>query len=157
MREEPVVIVDDMVVDMVYVLHSQTGREIDRSVNPIAFIQGHDQVLPGLANALYGMSAGEEKTILVTPADGYGAYDEDNRQRVPRSILSPSSPLWLGQGVNLRNHETGQTYQAHVIEIGPEHIVLDHNLPLAGQTLYFHVWIVGVRRATVAELADGLP
>jgi hypothetical protein len=50
---------DDMVVDMIYVLRSQTGLEFDRSVSLIAF-RGRDQVAPVLGNALYGMSADEE-------------------------------------------------------------------------------------------------
>lgn len=156
MSKEPTIIADDVVVNMVYVLRSQSGREIDRSVIPIAFIQGRDQVPAGLGNALYGMSAGEEKLIFVAPADGYGPYDEQNLQRVPRSTLPAGCSLSLGQGLRLRNRETGQAYQAFVVEIGPDHIVLDHNLPLAGQILCYHVRITGLRRATSLELAAGL-
>lgn len=155
MSEEPTVIADDVVVDMIYVLHSQTGRELDRSVNPITFIQGHDQVLPGLEDALYGMSPGEEKVILVAPDDGYGPYDEYNLQHIPLSTLCTSFTLSLGQALRLQNRETGQAYHAYVVEIGPGHIVLDHNLPLAGQTLRFQVRIISARPATSAEVAAG--
>lgn len=157
MSKEPFIITDDMVVDMVYVLRSQTGHEICRSVNPITFIQGRNQVLPGLENALYGMVAGEEKVVFVAPADGYGTYDEHNVQRVSRNALPVDCTLSLGQGLCLRNRETGRVYQAYVVEIGPDHVVLDHNLPLAGQILYFHVRIMGVRRATFGELSASLP
>lgn len=157
MNKEPATIADDMVVDMVYVLRLQTGREIDRSVIPIAFIQGRDQVPRGLGNALYGMGAGEEKLVFVAAADGYGTYDVQNLQRVPRTALPAGYSLSLGQGLRLRNRETGHAYQAFVVEIGPQHIVLDHNLPLAGQILCYHVRIMGVRRATSLELAAGLP
>jgi FKBP-type peptidyl-prolyl cis-trans isomerase 2 len=44
-----------------------------------------------------------------------------------------------------------------VVEIGPDHIILDRNLPLAGQILCHHVRIMGVREATSLELAAGLP
>lgn len=156
MHMEPTIIADNAVVDMAYVLHSQTGREIDRSVSPITFTQGQDQVLPGLGDALYGMSAGEEKVIFVAPAEGYGAYDEANVQRVPRAALPDGCTLSVGQRLSLHNRETGLPYHAYVIEIGPDHIVIDHNLPLAGQTLRFHVRIVDVRPASSGEPDAGL-
>ncbi len=148
MSKEPLTIADDLVVDMAYVLRSQTGREIDRSDGPLTFIQGQGQLVPGLEAALYGMSSGEEKEIVVAPDEGYGEYDEDGLQQVPRSALPAGATPDLGQGLRLRNRKTGEQYEAYVVELGPDHIVLDYNHPLAGQTLHYEVRIVDVRQGT---------
>lgn len=94
---------------MVDVLRSQTGLEIDRSVIPIVFHQGRDQVPPGLRNTLYGMGAGKE-FIFVAPAGGFGTYDVQNLQRAPRTAFPAACGLSLGQGLRPQNRETGQAY-----------------------------------------------
>ena len=147
MSKEPLTIVDGVVVDMAYVLRSQTGRELDRSDEPLTFVQGEGQIVPGLEAALYGMGSGEEKTVVVAPDEGYGEYDEEDVQEVPLSALPGGASPDLGQGLRLRNRKTGEQFEAYVVEIGPEHIVLDYNHPLAGQTLHYEVRILDVRDA----------
>lgn len=153
MSKEPLTVADDMIVGMAYVLRSQTGREIDRSDGAVGFIQGHGQIVPGLEEAIYGMRVGEEKEVVVSPADGYGEYDEDDVQRVPRSALSEDLDLTLGQGLRLRDRETGEEFRAYVVEVGDDYVLLDYNHPLAGQTLHFEVKITELRQATPDELA----
>lgn len=152
MVEEQLTVADDMIVGMAYVLRSQTGREIDRSDGTVGFIQGHGQVVPGLEEALYGMKVGDEKEVVVEPEDGYGAYDEEDVQRVPRSALSEDLDLTLGQGLRMRDRETGEEFRAYVVEVGDDYVLLDYNHPLAGQTLHFEVKITDLRPATPDEL-----
>jgi len=151
--QEPLTVADDMIVGMAYVLRSQTGREIDRSDGAVGFIQGHGQIVPGLEEAIYGMRVGEEKEVVVGPADGYGEYDEEDVQRVPRSALSEELGLTLGQGLRLRDRETGEEFRAYVVEVADDYVLLDYNHPLAGQTLHFEVKITELRPATPDELA----
>lgn len=153
MSKEPLTVADDMIVGMAYVLRSQTGREIDRSDGAVGFIQGHGQIVPGLEEAIYGMRVGEEKEVVVSPADGYGEYDEDDVQRVPRSALSEDLDLTLGQGLRMRDRETGEEFRAYVVDLGDDYVILDFNHPLAGQTLHFEVKITDLRQATPDELA----
>ena len=153
MSKEPLTVADDVIVGMAYVLRSQTGREIDRSDGAVGFIQGHGQVVPGLEEALYGMRVGEEKEVVVEPAEGYGEYDEDDVQRVPRSALGEDLDLTLGQGLRLRDRESGEEFRAYVVELGDDYVLLDYNHPLAGQTLHFEVKITELRSATPEDLA----
>lgn len=155
MGKEPLTIADGVIVGMDYVLRSQTGREIDRSDGQVGFIQGHGQIVPGLEQALYGMTVGEEKKVVVSPADGYGEYDEEDVQRVPRSALPEDLTLSLGQGLRLRDRETGEEFRAYIIELDENEVVLDYNHPLAGQTLSFEVRITDLRQATPEELEQG--
>jgi FKBP-type peptidyl-prolyl cis-trans isomerase SlyD len=136
---------------MAYVLRSKTGRELDRSDDGIGFVQGQGQIVPGLEDALYGMSIGDEKEVVVEPADGYGEYEEDNVQRVPRSAFSEDLNLSLGQGLRMRDRRSGEEYVAYVIELGEEHVILDFNHPLAGQPLHFEVKILNLRPADADE------
>lgn len=153
MSKEPLTVADDVIVGMAYVLRSQTGREIDRSDGAVGFIQGHGQIVPGLEEAIYGMRVGEEKEVVVSPADGYGEYDEEDVQRVPRSALSEELDLTLGQGLRMRDRETGEEFRAYVVDLGDDYVLLDFNHPLAGQTLHFEVKITELRAATPDELA----
>lgn len=153
MSKEPLTVADDVIVGMAYVLRSQTGREIDRSDGAVGFIQGHGQIVPGLEEAIYGMRVGDEKEVVVSPADGYGEYDEDDVQRVPRSALSEDLELTLGQGLRMRDRETEEEFRAYVVDLGDDYVILDFNHPLAGQTLHFEVKIVELRPATADDLA----
>lgn len=153
MSKEPLTVADDMIVGMAYVLRSQTGREIDRSDGAVGFIQGHGQIVPGLEEAIYGMRVGEEKEVVVSPDDGYGEYDEDDVQRVPRSSLSEDLELTLGQGLRMRDRETGEEFRAYVVDLGDDYVILDFNHPLAGQTLHFEVKITDLRPASPDDLA----
>jgi FKBP-type peptidyl-prolyl cis-trans isomerase SlyD len=52
------------------------GKVIDTSEGegnaPVVFIQGIEQIVPGLENALYGMAVGESKNVVIPAAEGYG-------------------------------------------------------------------------------------
>ena len=142
---------DDMVVNMAYVLTSSEGQEMDRSDEGIAFVQGHGQIVPGLEEALYGLGVGDEKEVVVEPEDGYGEYESDNVQEVPRDAFPAELDLQPGMALRLRDRNTGEEYVAYVVVAGAETVKLDYNHPLAGQTLHFHVEIKELRQLTAAE------
>jgi FKBP-type peptidyl-prolyl cis-trans isomerase SlyD len=157
MAQKPATVGKDVVVSIDYVLHLDDGQEIDRSATgePLAYLHGHNQIVTGLENALQGMAVGDEKRVVVEPAEGYGERDEEQVQTVPRSIFPPELTFEEGEVLNLRDEQSGQVFQTQVIEVGPEELVLDFNHPLAGETLHFHVRIADLRRATSEELAHG--
>src|SRR6266536_6333408 len=68
----------DVVVSMEYTLNVD-GEEIDSSKgqDPLQFLVGHGNVISGLEREMIGMKAGESKDVVVTPADGYGEFDEE--------------------------------------------------------------------------------
>ena len=51
--------------------------------------------------------------------------------------------------------EDGHLTEAVISEIGADHVTLDLNHPLAGETLYFDVDVVNVRDATEEEIDHG--
>lgn len=149
---------DDLVVSLEYVLKLDDGQEVDRSDSddPLQYLQGHGQIIPGLESSLYGMAAGEEKDVVVSPVDAYGERDPENIEVMPRNRFPEDMALSVGANLQLRDQQSGELYEAIVTElIGDEQVVLDFNHPLAGETLYFHVKVSGLRPATVEELSHG--
>lgn len=145
-----------MVVSLDYVLHLDDGEIIDSSADRsvLQFLQGSGKIIPGLEQALYGMSVGEEKAVEVGPENGYGEHDEDAYQLVSADMFPANLELSEGMELSLRD-ETGQELDAYIAEISPEGILLDFNHPLAGETLHFQVKIAGLRRANQEELDHG--
>jgi FKBP-type peptidyl-prolyl cis-trans isomerase SlyD len=150
-------IVDDVVVTLDYMLQLEDGEEIDRSdsQDPFQFLQGHGQIVPGLEQALYGMSTGDEKKVVVAPADAYGEFDSEDFETVSRNIFPPDMALQEGEQLQLRDSESGKIFQATVSELKGDEVILDFNHPLAGETLIFQVKIADLRDATSEELAHG--
>lgn len=148
-------VVDDTVVSLDYSLRLDDGEEIDRSSGdePLQFIQGHEQIIPGLENALYGMNIGEEKLVTISPEDGYGEYESENYVMMPRDSFPPDMALIVGERLFVRDSESDQEYPVYIAEIGDESVKLDFNHPLAGETLHYKVRIVALRDATTEELA----
>jgi FKBP-type peptidyl-prolyl cis-trans isomerase SlyD len=156
MAETKLAVTDDLVVSLDYTLRLDDEQEIATSAQqaPLEFLQGQGQIIPGIERAIYGMVAGDEKDIVVTPDEGYGERDLQAFQLVPSETLSPDLSLEPGMGLRMQD-EAGQIVVAFVSEIRPEGVLLDLNPPLAGQTLHFRVKISALRPATDQELAQG--
>jgi FKBP-type peptidyl-prolyl cis-trans isomerase SlyD len=156
MTDAKLIVADDMVVSLDYALHLEDGQEIDASSpdEALKFLQGQNQIIPGLERALYGMAIGEEKDVVVEPVDGYGETDPDAYEMVPHELFPTDMTLTEGMGLHLQD-ESGTSHEAVVSNITPEGVLLDFNHPLAGETLYFHVKIRALRPATPEELAHG--
>jgi len=154
--EAKLTVADDLVVSLDYTLRLDDGEVIDTSTTddgePLEFLHGRGQIIPGLEQSLVGMAIGDEKDVVVTPADGYGEEDPEAFQEVPLDVFPPDMTLEPGMGLGMRD-SSGQALNAYVVEVRPEGVLLDFNHPLAGETLYFSVKIAGLRPATEEELA----
>ena len=146
---------NDVIVTLDYTV-SVNGEVIDTSQghDPIEFIQGRGQIIPGLERELYGMSTGESKEITVSPSDGYGEEDPDAFADIPKQEFPDEIPLKPGVELQLKNQE-GEELQAYIYSVGEETIRLNFNHPLAGKELQFLVNVVGLREATTEELEHG--
>jgi FKBP-type peptidyl-prolyl cis-trans isomerase SlyD len=153
-RDKSLTVTDDVVVSLEYTLWLDEGGEVvDSSENeePLEFIQGHGEIVPGLEQALYGMSVGDEKRVVVQPEDGYGELDPDAFQLLPRDAFPRDVELEPGMSLELQD-DSGDVMLAFVAEIRKDSILLDFNHPLAGEILHFKVKVVGLRPATPEEL-----
>jgi FKBP-type peptidyl-prolyl cis-trans isomerase SlyD len=154
-NEGELVVADDLVVSLLYTLLLEDGEAIEHTDEhePLEFIQGHGQIIPGLEDALYGMKVGEKKAVIVDEEAGYGAYDDENVEVMPRNAFPADVELAVGMGLRLRDQDTDDVHNAFISELNDKDVLLDFNHPLAGETLHFQVQVVGLRPATAEELA----
>lgn len=146
---------ENSVVTLDYTLKVD-GGVIDTSEGnePIEFIQGQGQIIPGLENELYGMAIGDSKDVVISPSQGYGEVDSEAFADIPKEEFPANIPLEEGVALQLRDQE-GNVLEAHIVEVGEKTVRLNFNHPLAGKELHFSVKVVGVREATNEELSHG--
>jgi len=139
-----------------FTLTEQTGQQIDSSDRqPMAYLHGYDNLIPGLEKELAGKSAGDKLNTTIKAAEGYGEIQEH--------LIQKEVPVSMFQGVD--NIEVGMRFEAqaegggiHSVEItekNGETVTVDGNHPLAGKDLTFDIEITEVREATKEELEHG--
>jgi FKBP-type peptidyl-prolyl cis-trans isomerase SlyD len=145
----------DRVVTIHYTLKNDEGAVLDSSSGgePLAYIQGHGNLVTGLEKALEGQQEGAALAVVVSPQDGYGVHDAALIQRVPKRSLQGSGEIKKGMQFQARTGDGMRLFT--VTAVVGDMITLDGNHPLADQTLHFEVQIVGVRAATAEELEHG--
>lgn len=138
-----------------YTLKDDDGQVIDTSDGrqPLAVLHGSGQIIPGLEKELEGCEVGDELSISVTPADGYGEVEEALRQEVPREQFQGVDNLEVG--MQFRVDSSQGPMIVTIVEVSDEKVLVDGNHPLAGENLHFAVTIREVRAATDEELEHG--
>jgi len=123
------------------------------SGQPLEFIMGASQVIPGLEEALVGMSKDETGDILVPADKAYGLRDDDAIQTLP---IEQFEGVELKDGLTLYGQgEQGQTVQVTVKSFDEKEVNVDFNHPLAGKDLMFSVTVLSSREATADEISSG--
>jgi FKBP-type peptidyl-prolyl cis-trans isomerase SlyD len=150
-----VTIKKDSVVSFNYTLKDDAGDVIDSSPpgEPLAYLHGHGNIVPGLERELEGKSANDKLNVKVAPADAYGEYSRDLVQKVPRRTLKGIPKITVGMRLHAQTQEGPRAVT--VTALTGDMVTLDANHPLAGKDLNFDIEIVEVRDATAEELAHG--
>ena len=127
-----------------------TGEIFDSAVDrePLAFLVGHKQMIPGFERELMGLAVGEKVEFTLSAEDAYGSHNPDAVQQVPKDMFGGITP------------EIGMTLMSdlgpfRVTEINGDLITADFNHALAGKSLTFNVEVVEVREATAEEISHG--
>ncbi len=146
---------DGQVVLMEYTLRVD-GEILDSSSGhePLEFLQGAGNIIPGLEDELYGMAVGESKLVIVQPEDGYGVIDAEAFVEVPREQFPSNIPMEEGIEIQVTD-ENGTPMNARIDSVSDDSVTLDFNHPLAGKELHFDAKIVGLRDATDEENEHG--
>jgi FKBP-type peptidyl-prolyl cis-trans isomerase SlyD len=148
-------ITKNAVVSIEYSLHLGDGAIIDASEGePLQYLQGAGQIVPGLEQALDGLEVGASKKVVVTPADGYGDLDPTAVRVVPREAFPPDAPLTAGSEFVIVDNEQNEV-PIRITAVDNGQVTVDFNHPLAGKTLHFSIEVKEVREATADELEHG--
>jgi FKBP-type peptidyl-prolyl cis-trans isomerase SlyD len=148
-------IADKKVASFHYILSNEQGEQIEssRERQPMSYLHGARNIIPGLEQALAGRAAGDQFQVTIAPADAYGERSTDRVQRIPAKHFRDARHMQPGQVVSIQTRR-GQV-QATVVKVGRFNVDVDTNHPLAGQTLTFDVEVMDVRDATAAEISHG--
>ncbi|MDP8032810.1 peptidylprolyl isomerase [Pasteurella atlantica] len=148
-------ITKNTVPSIAYQVRTQEGVLVDEApVNqPLDYLHGHQNLVVGLENALEGKAVGDTFEVRVKPEEGYGEYNEDMVQRVPKDVFQGVDELEVGMRF-IADTDIGPL-PVVITEVDETEVVVDGNHMLAGQELLFSVEIVSVRAATEEEIAHG--
>ena len=148
-------IAQNSVVSIHYTLKDDAGETIDSSAggDALTYLHGHGNLVAGLERALDGKNAGDKLHVKVEPADGYGEYDKELVQKIPRRTLKGISNLKVGMRLHAQTEHGARAVT--VTHILGDMVTLDGNHPLAGQALNFDIEVTDVREATEEELEHG--
>lgn len=149
------VIEKDKVVSIEYVLKDESGETLDSSEagDPLQYLHGHSNIIPGLERELEGKQPGDKVTAVVKPADAYGEYDGEMVATVPKSNFEGTDSLEID--MQFEAHDPSGVRIVTVTDIEGDNVTIDANHPLAGVTLHFDVSIKDVREASPEELSAG--
>ena len=119
---------------------------------PLSFHVGDHTFQPTLELALYGLKAGDEQTLTLTPEQAYGAPDPGLLQQMPLSDFGEDMQPEPDQVISFALPGGEQTMGV-VREVGDTHATVDFNHPLAGHEVIFRVQIleVGLPDPTVLQ------
>lgn len=142
------------VITFHYTLTDNTGKKLDSSAgsDPLAFLEGAGQIIPGLEAHLKTMKAGDKRKVLVPAKDAYGVVNPKDIMEVPVDKM-PTKKVKVGD--RFRTGHDHHAAVARVVKVTATHVTLDANHELAGQDLTFDVEVTEIRDATREELDHG--
>ncbi len=138
-----------------YTLRDKSGQVIDssRGHDPLAYIHGIGNIIPGLEEALTGKGKGDSVKVEIPPEKAYGTRDDSLTMVLPRDSFEGVDDIEIGMSFQADGPDGERVIT--VIAMEGDDITVDGNHPLAGETLFFEVDIVEVRTATSEELNHG--
>ena len=146
---------DKKVVSFHYTLRDEHGEQLEssREGDPMTYLHGAGNIIPGLEKALAGKVAGDHFEASVEPAEAYGERDENGVQRIPAKHFKQAGRLEPGRMVVLQTRQGPR--QVRVVKVGRFNVDIDTNHPMAGLSLTFDVEVTDVRDATAEEVTHG--
>jgi FKBP-type peptidyl-prolyl cis-trans isomerase SlyD len=148
-------IADRCIASFNYTLTNDAGDVLDTSNGrePLAYLHGGGNIVPGLEKAMEGKSAGDTFKVDVEPGEGYGERHDALVQVVPREAFQGVDDIQPGMQFQAQSNQGVMSVTVTKIEDGQ--VTVDGNHPLAGETLHFDIEVTEVREATAEELEHG--
>jgi FKBP-type peptidyl-prolyl cis-trans isomerase SlyD len=148
-------IADNSVVTFHYTLKNDHGVVIESSSgqDPLDYLHGHRNIIPGLEKELAGKSIGDKFTATIEPENAYGDYDDALLQTLSRGDFQGVDEFEIGMQFEVKDTDGGGLVT--VTKIEGDEVTVDGNHPLAGERLIFEVEVIGIRDASGEELTHG--
>ena len=145
----------DKVVTIHYTLRGGNGEVLDSSEgkDPLSYLHGHGNLIPGLETRIEGGSAGAEMDVNVPSQEAYGEVDPAKKFEVPRAQFPEGAEI--APGAQFRAEGSNGPVVVRVDSVNGDQVTIDANHPLAGENLDFSVKVVDVRQASPEEIEHG--
>ncbi len=146
-------IAKDKVVAIHYTLTDKQDHIIDESnEEPLEYLHGHGNLIPGLEKELEGHKAGDKLDVVIPAKDAYGEINPELVFAVDRAMMTQAEPK-VGMMARLATDEGMMI--ARIVKVSDKEVTFDANHELAGVDLHFKVEVVSVRAGTEEEIAAG--
>lgn len=119
---------------------------------PAEFTVGDGSLLPGFEKALFGLQAGDRRSVFIDAGHGFGDRNPDNVQTFTRLQFRDMD---LEPGLVVSFADRSGELPGVVTEVNEETVVVDFNHPLAGRDLVFEVDIIRVMDADASPVTLG--
>ena len=148
-------IADQTVASFHYTLTNDAGEVLDtsRGREPLAYLHGAGNIVPGLEQAMEGRGVGDSFTVDVAAADGYGEHHPGLVQDVPLQAFQGVPRVEAGMRFTAQTPQGEHSVVVTKVEDGM--VTVDGNHPLAGKALHFAIEVVDVREASLEEVMHG--
>lgn len=141
------------IVHLGYELYDEEDALIEASGRDVrlAFLFGYGQLSAAMEAVLDGARAGDTRSVLLSPNDGFGERDQDaiielNRDEFPEGTAP-------GDEFDAED-EQGDSVCMRIVDVEGDKVWVDTNHPLAGQTVRLDLHVEHVRPATSGEVAQ---
>ena len=157
--------IDNRYITVVYKLYTvdegvedKEPDEVANERHPFQFISKLGVVLPAFEEAVVNLTRGDEFDFTIPYKDAYGEFKDELMIDVPISVFMPNGKLdtnhiYEGAIVAMQG-EDGSRFNATIIEIKKDNVLVDLNHPRAGLDLHFVGRVVENRPATNQEISD---
>jgi FKBP-type peptidyl-prolyl cis-trans isomerase SlyD len=143
------------VVTLNYLLKDEQGKILDSSdeVGPMIYIQGAEDILQGIEDAVLGLSVNDKVSVTINPEQAYGEYDPELLSTLPLESFETIENLH--KGMQLEEETPDGPVLVTIKEVSDKEVIVDANHPMAGHSLIFALEIQEVRDASSSELEHG--
>jgi FKBP-type peptidyl-prolyl cis-trans isomerase SlpA len=135
----------DKEVTLHFALKLENGDVVDSTFDkqPATFKVGDGNLLPGFEQAIFGLKAGDKRSLPIAPEQGFGQGNPQNVQVMPRSQFQD---MELSEGLLVIFNDAANTELPGVVKtFDDSQVTIDFNHPLAGKQLQFDVEVIEVK------------
>ncbi len=132
-----------------------TDEVFDSSLErePLTFLVGHGQMIPGFEAEILGAEEGEKRTFTLEPDRAYGPRQEEYVMK--RSKEEFPGNVELEVGMRFQAEVGGMPTPVEITGIEGDVVIVDFNHPMAGKTLTFDIEVMSIRPAQDEEINHG--
>lgn len=124
-------------------LDDHSEFDSSRENEPLEFVVGAGEVIPGFETAVIGMSPGQNCTVSIPCEEAYGPRQQELVAQVERKGMPADLEIAVGSMLEVSN-EDGSSFAVMVVDMDEQTVTIDANHPLAGQTLNFEIELVEI-------------